>query len=114
MTDALLESVLLLVVGMGVVLISLTLLAWMIGGIKFVDEKLNLRRIRTYAERVAPTLPEDDVSDEVAAVIAAAVATTFRKKAVVRRIRVFSPGGAWSSTGRINIMASHHFGKRRT
>lgn len=109
-----LEVVLLLLAGMGSVLVSLALLAGMISAIRFVDERLNLRRIRKYAERIVPSLPEDDVSDEVAAVIAAAVATTLRRKAVVRRIRVFSAGGAWSSTGRLNIMASHHFGKRRT
>lgn len=116
MIERLLEGLLLLAAGMTGVILSLLLLDWLIVGIRKADEAFNSWRIRTYTEKVAPTLTEDDVSDELAAVISAAVAATMKRPMVVRRIRLFDAhgGGAWSSTGRLNIMASHHIARRKT
>lgn len=115
MYEKLLETVLLLVVGMTGVMVSLVFLAGMIAMFKIVDDRLNTWRIRRYAEKVAQKLPEDELSDELAAVIAAAVTTTLRKPVRVRRIRLFDAqaSGAWTSTGRLNIMASHHIARRK-
>jgi Na+-transporting methylmalonyl-CoA/oxaloacetate decarboxylase gamma subunit len=115
MIDNLLESLLLLVVGMIGVMVSLLFLAAMIGAFKVVDEWLNSWKIRRYAEKVAVSLPQDELSDELAAVLAAAATTTLKRPVRIRRVRLFDAyaGGAWASTGRLNIMASHHIARRK-
>jgi Na+-transporting methylmalonyl-CoA/oxaloacetate decarboxylase gamma subunit len=116
MPDALQESLLLLAVGMTGVMASLVFLAAMIASFKMIDERMNSWKIRRYAERVATHLPEDEPGDELTAVIAAAVAATLRRPVRIRRVRLFNaPGsGAWSSMGRLNIMASHHIARRKS
>jgi sodium pump decarboxylase gamma subunit len=115
MIEKLLESVLLLLVGMTGVMLSLVFLAGMIAMFKIVDERLNAWKIRRYSEKVAVKLPEDELSDERVAVITAAVSTILKKPIRIRRIRLFDAqaSGAWTSTGRLNIMASHHIARRK-
>jgi hypothetical protein len=66
------------------------------------------------AETPAPA--EEELSDELIAVIAAAAAETLIAKVVVRRIQFLNDTstGAWATTGRLNIMASHQISKRNT
>jgi len=114
MIDRLFESLLLLLLGMGGVFCSLLLLAFMIHVLRTVDERLNRRRIDQYA-RTLETQDPDQINDELAAVIAAAAASTFRRPIAIRRIRLFESrdAGPWEVTGRLNIMASHAIAKRK-
>lgn len=111
----LLESLLLLLVGMASVLASLLLLAGMISGLKTLDERINRLRIRRYSEKIESENKEDEVNDEFAAILAAAAMTTVRKPVLIRRVRFLeeTQGGAWASTGRLSIMASHRIIKRK-
>ena len=61
------------------------------------------------ADNASDDQEPDLISDEVAAVIAAAVATTMGPKVRVRRIRHtgLEEAGVWSRQGRVIIMAGH-------
>lgn len=113
MTEKLLEALLVLVVGLVVVFISLGLLAGMIWLIKAVDEKINALRIRLYSKKVE-TEPEE-IHDELAAVISAAVFSIMKKPVIIRKIHFLDnrSGDAWAVTGRLNIMASRPIRKRK-
>jgi len=110
------ESLLLLVVGMAVTLTALSFLAGMIWVMKWADEKLNARKIRTYAQKVETRQVDDEMNDEIVAVIAAAASAAIRKRVTIKRITFLSPGPgqAWAVTGRLNIMASHAIAKRKS
>lgn len=114
--DALLESLLLLIVGMGVVFASLLLFAGMIWLFKRVDEGINEWRIRRYAEKIAVLPAENELNDELVAVMAAACAATMKQKVRIRRIQFLGSesGPAWAVTGRLNIMASHLIARRKS
>jgi sodium pump decarboxylase gamma subunit len=109
------ESLLLLTAGMAVTLTALSFLAGMIWAMKWGDEKLNARKIRTYAQKVETRQLDDEVNDEVVAVIAAAATAAIKKRVTIKRITFLSPGPgqAWAVTGRLNIMASHAIAKRK-
>ncbi|MBL7993865.1 OadG family protein [bacterium] len=113
MTEKLLEASLLLVAGMTAVFVSLSGLALMIWLIKSADEKVNALRIRWYAKKVE--VKPEEVHDELAAVISAAVFTVLRKPVTIRKIRFLDNRGedAWAVTGRLNIMASRPIRKRK-
>ncbi|MBP1655207.1 MAG: hypothetical protein H6Q28_1763 [Bacteroidetes bacterium] len=115
MADLLLEATLILVVGMVVVFLSLLLFAGVIVALRASDERFNLFRIRRYTARVEATPEREDVNDELVAVITAAAAAAIRKPVRIRRMRFLesAPAGAWTSTGRLNIMASHAIPKRK-
>ena len=116
MTDPIVEALLLMVAGLSAVFSALLLLAGMIRLLEWADTRLNSLRIRKYAEKVDSHQIEDDVNDEVVAVITAAIATTLKQPVVVRKIHFLSsgPGPAWAVTGRLNIMASHAIAKRKS
>jgi sodium pump decarboxylase gamma subunit len=116
MSDQIVESVMLLVVGMSGVFVSLLLLAGMIWLFKFADERFNAWRIRTYARKVEANPDEEGINDEVAAVIAAAVTAALKRPVVIRRMRFLGPvsDASWAVTGRLNIMASHLIPKRKS
>ena len=63
-----------------------------------------------------PVSAEEDLPDELVAVIAAAASETLTATVVVKRIQFLNdaPSGAWATTGRLNIMASHQISKRNT
>ncbi len=113
--DNLVQSLLLLVVGMTGVFLSLVLLAGMIWLFRYVDEEINRRRIKTYATKVETKQVDDELNDELVAVLTAAVATAMRKAITIRKIQFLGQpaGAAWSVTGRLNIMASHAISKRK-
>jgi sodium pump decarboxylase gamma subunit len=116
MTDPLIEAILLLVAGMAAVFSALLLLAGMIRLLEWADTRINMIRIRKYADKVETHQVDDEVNDEIVAVITAAVATTIRKPVVVRKIRFLASGAepAWAVTGRLNVMASHAITKRKS
>jgi len=84
-----LESVILLVVGMGGVFAALFLLAGMIWLFKAADERLNRRRIRKYSEAVETAQGVEEVNDEIVAVLSAAAVSALKKTIRVRRGRPF-------------------------
>lgn len=70
-------------------------------------------------KKPAPEIPVsavEELSDELVAVIAAAAAETLTSTIVVKRIQFLNDAatGAWATTGRLNIMASHQISKRNT
>lgn len=113
MTEKLLEASLVLVAGMTGVFASLSLLAGMIWLIKAVDEKINTLRIRLYSKKVE--VQPEEIHDELAAVISAAVFSTLKKPVIIRKIRFLDNRfeDAWAVTGRLNIMASRPIRKRK-
>lgn len=115
--EILLESLLIMLVGMTGVFISLVLLAGMIWSFRWMDEELNKRRIRKYAQKVELQQVEDEINDELVAVLSAAAATALRKSVVVRKVQFLnqkSNSASWAVTGRLNVMASHAISKRKT
>ena len=109
MNDNVPEALLLMVVGMSAVVAALVLLAGMIWLFRKLDERLNARRISTYARKVEHHVIDTDINDEVVAVLAAAAASVLQQQVVVRRVHFLDSRGpgAWATTGRVNIMASH-------
>jgi Na+-transporting methylmalonyl-CoA/oxaloacetate decarboxylase gamma subunit len=116
MVDQLLQGLLLLAVGMVGVMLSLTLLAGMISVLKLIDERTNTWKIRRYEERIALNLPDHQPSDELIAVLSAAAHITLARRIRIHRVRLFDApeSGAWASTGRLNIMASHQIARRKS
>jgi len=116
MWDNLLESFLLLVVGMGGVFASLLFLAGLIWTFRFTDEAVNRMKIRRYARRVESRTEPDELNDEIVAVLAAAAAASMKKSVIIRRVRFIerSTAPTWASTGRLNIMASHAISRRKS
>jgi Na+-transporting methylmalonyl-CoA/oxaloacetate decarboxylase gamma subunit len=116
MLERFIESSILLIVGLGGVFAALLLMAGMIWMMRSSDEWLNAFRIRRYAKKVEEKASEDEVNDEVIAVIAAATATALRRHVRIRKIRFLGTQapGAWAVTGRLNVMASHQISKRKT
>jgi hypothetical protein len=57
---------------------------------------------------------DDELSDELVAVIGAAAAEVAASPVVVKRIQFLGdrPSPAWAVTGRLNIMASHQISRR--
>lgn len=108
------EALLVLLVGMTTVFACLSLLALLIWAVRTVDERLNAWRIRSYAATVS-TLPEEEINDELAAVIAAAAIAALRHPLEIRRMRFLGPeaGRTWTATGRLNIMGSHAVQRKR-
>ncbi len=115
--ERILESLLVMLVGMTGVFTSLVLLAGMIWFFRWADEGLNAWRIKKYAEKVEAERVEDEINDELIAVLSAAAATALRKSVVVKKVQFLSQkttGGSWAVTGRLNVMASHAISKRKS
>lgn len=114
MEEKLIEASIRLVMGMTGVFSSLVLLAGVIWLMRSLDEWVNARRIRRYAASVEASDQPDELNDEIVAVISAAAALTLRRPVRVRRVQFLEdrPGTVWTSSGRLNIMASHALGRR--
>jgi Na+-transporting methylmalonyl-CoA/oxaloacetate decarboxylase gamma subunit len=108
------DALLVLLVGMTAVFFCLSLLALLIRVMRSSDEAINTRRIRSYAATVSE-LPEEEINDELVAVVAAAAMATIKQPLEVRRMRFLGPeaGRTWTATGRLNIMGSHAVQKKR-
>ena len=107
------DTLLVVLVGMASVFASLSLLALLIWAVRSADEALNARRIRSYAATVSE-LPEEEINDELVAVVAAAMAA-IKQPLEVRRMRFLGPetGRTWAATGRLTIMGSHAVQRKR-
>ncbi len=116
MQQNIIESLLLLVVGISVVFTALLILAGMIRMLDWIDRSINALRIRKYSAKVETLQIDDDVNDEIVAVLSAAVTTVLNQQVRIRKIRFLSggPAPAWAVTGRVNIMASHAISKRKS
>ena len=110
------QSLILLVVGMGGVFAALLLLAGMIWLLKWADEFANGLRIRRYAREAESAAEEEGLNDEIVAVLTAAATAAARRRVRVKTVRFLAPltAGAWSSSGRLNIMASHQISRRKS
>src|SRR5512138_1813149 len=99
MFDNIIQSLILLVVGMGGVFSALLLLAGMIWLLKSADEWTNRLRIRRYARGADAAAGEEGVNDEIVAVITAAATAAARRRVRVKTVRFLSPltAGAWAS-----------------
>jgi sodium pump decarboxylase gamma subunit len=115
MEDPIFQSISLSVLALGIVLVTFIVLILAVRVIRWADERLNSLRIAEYAQKVELHQIEDEMNDEIVAVITAAVAATLKKPVVVRKIRFLSAESepAWAVTGRLNIMASHAVAKRK-
>ncbi len=89
-----------------VLFILLTIVAAKTGLLRVLDRRLN-REVRPPTQR--------GPDEETIAVIAAAAVMSLEGTVRVRRVRLFSgeSGGAWTSVGRLNIMASHTLARRK-
>jgi Na+-transporting methylmalonyl-CoA/oxaloacetate decarboxylase gamma subunit len=116
MADFLIETTLILMIGMTVVFLSLLMFAGLIVALRSLDERFNLFRIRRYTAKVESTPDRQDVNDELVAVLTAAAAVAMRKPVRIRRMRFLesTPAGAWTNVGRLNIMASHAISRRKS
>jgi len=114
--DDIIQSLLLLVVGMSVTVVVLSLLAGLIWFLKNSDEWLNARRIKNYAARVDTHKVDVDLNDEIVAVLAASATVMLKRPISIRRVRFLEPSAepAWAVTGRLNIMASHAISRRKS
>ncbi len=110
-SEQIIESLVLLVVGMSVVLMSLAFLAFVIWLMKTTDEKLNARKISRYSSKVDSVGSEGDLNDVLVAVIAAAAMAEVKKPITIKRIHFIDPnaGSSWASSGRTHMMASRKF-----
>jgi sodium pump decarboxylase gamma subunit len=115
MVDPIIQSISLSVLALGIVLVTFVVLIVAVRVIRWADERLNALRIAEYAQKVESHQIDDELNDEVIAVITAAVAATLKKPVLVRTIRFLSTDSepAWAVTGRLNIMASHAIAKRK-
>ncbi|MBX2990937.1 MAG: OadG family protein [Bacteroidetes bacterium] len=115
--EKILESLLVMLVGMTGVFTSLVFLAGMIWFFRWADEKLNKWKIRRYAEKVESHQVEDEINDELIALLSAAAATALHKSVVVKKVQFLNQktaGASWAVTGRLNVMASHAISKRKS
>lgn len=115
MIEKIIESLLLLVVGMSSVIIVLLVFALLIQAGKLIDEKINQLRISRYSRKIENAPATEEINDELIAVITAAIMLTYRKNIRVRKIRFLDHTSqpTWAVTGRLNVMASHLITKRK-
>lgn len=116
MTDKIIESLLLLSVGMTSVILVLLFFALLISLGKWVDEKINQLRINLYSKKIENIPQPDEINDELIAVITTAAMLTYRKHIKIRKIKFLdhSSQPTWAVTGRLNIMGSHLITKRKS
>ncbi len=117
MEQRIIESFLLLIAGMVSVFSALLLLAGTIRLLEWTDRTLNTKRIKKYSEKVETHKVDDELNDEIVAVISAAVAAMLRPPVRIRQIRFLTEGASdqsWAVTGRLNIMASHAIARRKS
>ncbi len=84
-------------------------------GVLYAFQFLTRRQAASRAAAAASVLPEDGVTPELVAVLAAAATAALGRSVVVRRINVLRPTGQenWSRVGRIDILRSHRLDPKR-
>ncbi|HPR63115.1 MAG TPA: OadG family protein [Thermoanaerobaculia bacterium] len=105
MTHPIFYALTLLVIGMGVVAASLSLIlvtVWLIGK---MDSLFAATKVKKKADEAVKEIPE-----HIHAVLVAAVATALDRPHIIHHIRM-RPAGvqeSWSQMGRLDIMRSHN------
>ena len=84
-------------------------------GVLYAFQALSRGRAATAEAAAASAVPEDGITPELVAVLAAAATAALGKSVVVRRIHVLRPPGQenWSRVGRIDILRSHRLDPKR-
>ena len=82
-------------------------------GVLYALQAVSRRQAASAA--AAAALPEDGITPELVAVLAAAAHAALGKSVVIRRIHVLRPAGQenWSRVGRIDILRSHRMEPKR-
>jgi len=104
------EALMLLVVGMGVVFVSLFMFNVLISIMKFVDEKINKMRVgKKLSIKKEDIAPEEKITPEVVAIITAAAIEAFHKPIKIKKIHFLDSQDVtpWARFGRQNILGSH-------
>ena len=84
-------------------------------GVLYAFQFVTRRQAAAQAAASASVLPEDGVTPELVAVLAAAATVALGRSVVVRRINVLRATGQenWSRVGRIDILRSHRMDPKR-
>lgn len=84
-------------------------------GVLYAFQAVTRRQAAAAAAGEAAAVPEDGVTPELVAVLAAAATAALGRSVVVRRIHVLRPAGQenWSRVGRIDILRSHRLDPKR-
>ena len=84
-------------------------------GVLYAFQFATRRQAAAQAAAVATAVPEDGITPELGAVLAAAATAALGRSVVVRRINVLRPTGQenWSRVGRIDILRSHRMDPKR-
>lgn len=104
------EALMLLVVGMGVVFVSLFMFNILISIMKFVDEKINKMRVsKKLSIKKEDIAPEEKITPEVVAIITAAAMEAFHKPIKIKKIHFLDShdSSSWANTGRLGVLGSH-------
>ena len=108
MNDLLSQSLMITLVGIIITFGVLYILLLLISGIKWADHKWEERE--KHEKEKALSNPQT-VDDTTLVLISAAVATYFKGRAVIRRVRVLPKtpkrGGSWATQARIVLQSSH-------
>ncbi len=106
--NTLLNGLFISLIGIFVVLISLSFFSIIIAIIHKIDEKINEMRARKHLKSTVeePTM----IDPKIVAVITAAALETFKKPIKIKRIKFVDKHtmpSSWSSSGRLSIFESH-------
>ena len=83
-------------------------------GVLYAFQAVTRRQAAAAAGAAASAVPEDGISPELVAVLAAAATAALGKAVVIRRINVRPAGQEnWSRVGRIDILRSHRMDPKR-
>jgi Na+-transporting methylmalonyl-CoA/oxaloacetate decarboxylase gamma subunit len=104
------EALMLLIVGLGVVFVSLFMFNILISTMKFVDEKINKMRVgKKLSIKKEDVAPEEKITPEVVAIITAAAIEAFHKPISIKKIHFLDShdSSSWTNTGRLGVLGSH-------
>ena len=84
-------------------------------GVLYAFQHVSRRQAAEAGAAAAPAVPDDGVTPELVAVLAAAAHAALGKAVVIRRINVLRHAGQenWSRVGRIDILRSHRVDPKR-
>ena len=83
-------------------------------GVLYAFQAVTRRQAAAAESAAATAVPEDGISPELVAVLAAAATAALGKAVVIRRINVRPAGQEnWSRVGRIDILRSHRMDPKR-
>lgn len=117
MQEVMISGLQVALIGISVVFVALTLVAFLVGNLDLVDRAFTKKPAVEAAPAASPlppsrkpqieSPPDGAIPQEVIAVISAAVAVAMGEKARVTHIHRHQPGVTWRVQGRSTIMSSH-------